>query len=136
MSVDAEQLKGIPFMAGLDRRALSEVASRMRERQLDAGETIVEQGTTGIGFFIILEGEAEVSVDGQPRRTLGPGDHFGEIALVVRDALRSATVTARSPTRVAAMTSWEFKPLTAEHPEMAWALLETLARRVADTPGA
>jgi CRP/FNR family cyclic AMP-dependent transcriptional regulator len=136
MSISPDALAAVPLLASLDRRTLKSVADQMRDRQVAAGQTVVEQGSSGVGFFVILDGEAEVTVDGQPRRTLRPGDHFGEIALVVPDAARSASVTAKTDLSLAGLTSWQFRPLVLEQPEIAWTLLETLARRVADTPGA
>jgi CRP/FNR family cyclic AMP-dependent transcriptional regulator len=136
MSISPDALASVPLLAGLNRRGLKSLADQMRDRQVTAGQAVVEQGTSGVGFFVILEGEAEVQVDGEPRRTLGPGDHFGEIALVVPDAVRSATVVATTDMRLAGLTSWQFRPFVLEQPEIAWTLLETLARRVADTPGA
>jgi len=135
MSVSADLLRDIPFLRGLDDRAIEEVASSMRERRVPAGQEVVRQGESGVGFFIVLDGEAEVGIDGQTRRTLGRGDHFGEIALVARDSPRTATVTARTDLQLAGMTPWVFKPLAFKHPEVMWALLETLAQRVSETPG-
>ncbi len=88
------------------------------------------EGEGGIGFFIIEEGTVAVSVGGVERRTLGPGDYFGEMALIDPDATRTATVTASTDTVCHGMTQWEFGPFVREHPEVAWALLQALAARV------
>ena len=108
----------------------------MGERAIAAGAEIVTQGEGGIAFFVVLEGEATVSVDGAERRVLRSGDYFGEIALIAKDPPRTATVTAASDLRVGTLTSWNFRPFVLEHPEVAWELLELLARRIAATPGA
>ena len=104
----------------------------MRERHVSAGSDVVVQGEHGVGFFVILDGEATVTVDGKERRTLGPGDYFGEIALLNQEAIRSATVTARSDLELAGLTSWQFRPLVHEQPDIAVQLMETLAHRLGD----
>ena len=78
--------------------------------------------------FADVEGNADVSVGGEHRATLGPGDHFGEIALI-DDGIRSASIVAATDLLCYAMTPWEFRPFVEEHPQVAWVLLETLARR-------
>ena len=80
---------------------------------------------------MIEEGEAVVTVGDQEVRRLGPGDHFGEIALI-DNGPRSASVEAAGPLRCRCMTAWQFRPLVQSHPEMAWTMLEVLARRVRD----
>ena len=133
MAVEIEYLRGVRFLAPLKDRDIQRLADSMREHRVSAGQPIVTQGEGAIAFFIMLEGEATVTVDGEKRRTLGPGDHFGEIALVLPDTARTATVTADTDVRLGAMTSWNFRPFVAEHPEVTWPLLETLAQRLADT---
>ena len=103
----------------------------MKERIFKAGDTIANEGQTGIGFFVIEEGEASVSVGGQERASLGPGDHFGEIALI-DDGARTATVTAKSDLRTYGITSWEFRPLVEQNASLAWKLLQQMAKRLRD----
>lgn len=103
----------------------------MRERSVPTGTEVLVQGQQGIGFFVILSGKAEVSVDGEARRTLGPGDHFGEVAMLKPGAIRTATVTAATDLELACMTSWQFRPLVLEQPHIAWTLLETMANQMA-----
>jgi CRP/FNR family transcriptional regulator, cyclic AMP receptor protein len=136
MPSKVDRLRHVPLFASLDDRELQRLAEAMKERDVQAGREVVTQGSSGIGFFVILEGEAAVTVDGQARRTLGPGDHLGEVALIVPDEPRSATVTATTDVRLGALTAWEFKPFVESHPKVAWTLLETLARRLASTPAA
>jgi len=123
-------------MANVSRKQLQGLAETMSERQVEAGRDIVTQGSGGVAFFLILEGNATVIVDGEDRRQLGPGDHFGEIALIVPDAPRTSTVRADSDVKVAALTAWNFKPWVLKNAEVAWALLETLAQRFVSTPHA
>jgi CRP-like cAMP-binding protein len=130
MSVSPDQLTGVPLLSGLDKKSLSRIAAQMRERHVSAGSDVVVQGESGVGFFVILSGEATVTVDGQERRTMGPGEHFGEVALLNGDTLRSATVTAKTDLELAGLTSWQFRPLMMEQPEMAVKLLHTVAERL------
>jgi CRP/FNR family transcriptional regulator, cyclic AMP receptor protein len=130
MPVTPEQLKQVPLLAGLDKKSLARVAAQMRDRHVSAGSDVVVQGESGVGFFVILDGEATVAVDGKERRTLGAGDYFGEIALLNQEAIRSATVTARTDLHLAGLTSWQFRPLVHEEPDIAVQLMETLAHRM------
>jgi len=136
MSVTLDALQQVPFMSNVGRKQLQGLAETMSERQIEAGKDIVTQGSGGVAFFLILEGNATVIVDGEDRRQLGPGDHFGEIALIVPDAPRTSTVRADSDVKVAALTAWNFKPWVLKNAEVAWALLETLAQRFVTTPHA
>jgi CRP-like cAMP-binding protein len=124
-----ESLSHVPLFAGLGEKDRRKIAERMSERTFSEGDTITEQGRSGVGFFVIEEGDATVSIEGQIVRTLGPGDWFGEIALI-DEGPRSATVVAGTDLRCRGMTAWEFKPFVQEHPEVAWPLLETLAARL------
>jgi CRP-like cAMP-binding protein len=108
---------------------LERLARSFKERTFDAGSTVAGEGKTGAGFFVIESGEAAVSVRGDERRSLGPGDYFGEIALI-DDGARSATVTAVSDLRCYGLTSWEFRPLVESNASIAWKLLETMAQRL------
>jgi CRP/FNR family transcriptional regulator, cyclic AMP receptor protein len=121
-------LKHVPLFADLDRRELQQVARLFKERRFPQGETVMKEGLGGATFFVIETGEATVSVDGQERRTLGPGDYFGEIALI-DGGTRSATITATSDGRSYGLTPWQFRPLVEENASIAWPLLEAMARR-------
>jgi CRP-like cAMP-binding protein len=124
-----EMLKNVPLFSGLDRRELDEIAATMRERQVAAGDVVLEQGAGGAGFFVVAEGEAEVTVDGSPVRTIGAGDYFGEIALLTGSD-RTATVTALTDMRCYGMTSWDFKPLVESNSAIAWKLLTAMAQKL------
>jgi CRP-like cAMP-binding protein len=90
---------------------------------------VTKEGAGAAGFFVIVEGNATVSVGGEVRATLGPGDYFGEIALI-DEGTRSASITAATDILSYGLTAWEFKPFVEEHPQVAWAMLQTLARRL------
>jgi CRP-like cAMP-binding protein len=119
----------VPLFAGLERRDLERVADSFKERNYEAGDTIAEEGSGGAGFFVIAEGNAKVTVQGQERTTLGPGDYFGEIALLDEGA-RTATVKAETPMKTYAMTFWEFRPIVETDARIAWKLVQALAHRL------
>lgn len=131
MPATVEQLKRVPLFADLDQRELQSLASSFKERVFDAGSTVVGEGSGGVGFFIIDEGDATVSVGGEERATLKAGDHFGEVALV-DDGARTATVTAKTPLKAYGITAWEFRPLVEQNAGLAWKLLREMAKRLRD----
>jgi CRP/FNR family cyclic AMP-dependent transcriptional regulator len=120
-------LRRVPLFSDLEPRELERIAGQFKERQFDAGQTVATEGAGGAGFFVIDEGEARVSVGGKDRARLGPGDYFGEIALIDEGA-RSATITAETPLRCYGMTFWDFRPLVQENASIAWKLLQATAR--------
>ncbi len=124
-----ELLQRVPLFEHFEKGDLERLARSFKERTFDAGTTVAGEGKTGAGFFVIESGEATVSVRGDERRSLGPGDYFGEIALI-DDGARSATVTAVSDLHCYGLTSWEFRPLVESNASMAWKLLETMAQRL------
>jgi CRP-like cAMP-binding protein len=129
MSEQTDKLARVPLLSGVERRELERLVNRMSTRSFSAGETAIEEGRGGAGFWLIDSGEAEVSVGGKSVRKLGPGDYFGEIALI-DDGPRSATVVAASDMSCLGISAWEFKAFVGEHPEAAWAVMQTLARRL------
>ena len=124
-----ELLKSVPLFAELDDKELGKIAGLMKERPVEAGRTIVEEGKGGVGFFVIQTGTASVSVGGDVVRTLGPGDHFGEIALIA-DTPRTATITADTELQCYGITAWHFRPLVESSPALAWKMLVGLARQM------
>lgn len=123
--MEVSRLAAIPLFADLadDDRAL--VAAAARDVSVDNGETIASQGELGHALFAIESGTAAVTADGEQRGTLGPGDVFGEIAMVVA-AHRTATVVATSPMHLIALFKRDVWALEQQSPEAA-ARLRTLA---------
>jgi CRP/FNR family transcriptional regulator, cyclic AMP receptor protein len=130
MSATTDSLRSVPLFAELSDTDLKQLAQSMHEKGYSDGQEVVTEGESGLGFFVILEGSANVSVGGGEARSLGPGDHFGEMALLDMGGRRSASITAGEGLRCAGMTAWNFKPFVKDHPEIAWALLKTLAQRL------
>jgi CRP-like cAMP-binding protein len=124
-------IRGIPLFADTDEKFLDRVAEEFNDRTYAPGELIAEEGERGLTFLVIETGEAAVLVHGNEVRRLGPGDSFGEMALIDKSA-RSATVKAVTEVRAYQMPVFSFRPIVESRPEMAWALLETLAQRVRD----
>jgi CRP-like cAMP-binding protein len=129
MAASVETLRKVPLFAELEDRELERLAQHFKERTFPEGSAVTTEGGTGAGFFIIADGSATVSVAGEEKATLGPGDFFGEIALV-DEGTRSATIIAATDLRCYGLTAWEFRPFVEEHPQVAWPLLKTLARRL------
>ena len=124
-----ELIRGVPLFADLDDQTVSQLAGEFIEPHFPEGTAIATEGVDGLNFFVVESGEAAVTVHGNQVGTLGPGDSFGEVALVDRSA-RSATVTATSPMVAYALPIWSFRPFVEERPELAWKLLEILAERL------
>jgi CRP/FNR family transcriptional regulator, cyclic AMP receptor protein len=125
----AEQVKRVPIFADLEGKELDEITSSFKERTFSAGETIATQGQGGVGFFIIDEGEAKVMRGDQEVARLGPGDYFGELALI-DEGTRTATLVADSDMTCYGLTSWEFRPLVESNSQIAWKLLQALAKQL------
>ena len=120
-------LKRVPIFSDLDGKELERIASSMKERTFRAGDTVTSEGQSGIGFFVIDSGQAKVTVGGDERRRLGPGDYFGEVALL-NESARTATITAESDLKCYGLTSWEFRPLVETHGSIAWKLLQAMSK--------
>jgi CRP-like cAMP-binding protein len=130
MAAEATELLGrVPLFSGLDPRELETISRTVHERTFQAGDTVAEEGQGGVGFFVIKAGEAKVTVGGDEVRRLGPGDYFGEIALI-SEGSRTATVTAESQLECYGLTPWEFRPLVQTNAGIAWKILQALAKQV------
>jgi CRP/FNR family transcriptional regulator, cyclic AMP receptor protein len=129
VAAPVDVLRQVPLFSELGDRELQRLAGHFKERTFPEGSAVTMEGGTGTGFFVVVEGNAIVSVGGEQRGTLGPGDSFGEIALV-DEGTRSATITAASDLRCYGLTAWEFRPFVEEHPQVAWPLLKQMAKRL------
>ena len=132
MSAPVEALQNVQLFSTLAEEDMEELARQLHERRFPEGAEVTTEGSTGAGFFVIAAGNAEVMVGGEHRATLGPGDYFGEVALI-DDGIRSASIVAATDLLCYGLTPWEFRPFVEEHPKVAWALLEALARLIRES---
>jgi CRP/FNR family transcriptional regulator, cyclic AMP receptor protein len=124
-------LRAVPLFSGCTDKELAFIASRADEVDIPAGKVLTETGKSGGDFFIILDGKAEVEAT-QGKRTLGPGDFFGEIALI-DNGPRTATVTAIEPINALVIRSDGFNRLMNDYPAVRLGILNAMAQRVRRT---
>jgi CRP-like cAMP-binding protein len=125
-------LDRIPLFANLTPEERDRIGNSMREVTVEAGTPVANQGENAYELFVIEDGEAEVTRDGEVVRTLAAGDVFGEIGMMATGT-RTASVVATSPMRLFAMFARDFKRLERDTPALAKSLRETMAERVART---
>ena len=123
------KLANVPVFSGCSKRELALIARAAKEVVHRQGTTIAREGERGIGLFLILEGQCEVTIGGKRKAKLGPGDFFGEIALL-DGGPRTATVTALTNVKLIGITGWVFRGLLMEHPSIALKTLEAVAGRL------
>jgi CRP/FNR family cyclic AMP-dependent transcriptional regulator len=123
------KLAMVPIFSGCTKREISIIAQAAKEVSHRQGTVIAREGERGVGLFLILEGECEVSVGGKRKVVLGAGDFFGEVALL-DGGPRTATVTATTPVRLVGITGWVFRGMLMEHPSIALKTLEAVAGRL------
>jgi CRP/FNR family transcriptional regulator, cyclic AMP receptor protein len=131
-----EALRRAPLFEGLSRKQLTELAKVTEDVDFRAGQVLCREGERGQEFFVIMEGDVEVTRNGKPVATGGSGEFFGEISLV-EDVPRTATVTAKTPIRFFVLTRQAFLPLLDEQPAIERKVLRALAKRlisVSDDP--
>ena len=120
----AEDLKRVPLFSDLSQRQSRPLAKSFKERAIPAGVLLTTQGEmSGVAFFVIAEGEAAVIVDGERVGTMGPGDHFGELAMI-SESERTATVEALTPMRCHTIQFWHFRAFAKKNPDVTWKLLQ------------
>lgn len=127
------ELKDVPFFSSLSKRDLTTVAQQMEEIDIPEGKQLVREGDFGHEFFLIVDGTAEVVRGGARIAERGPGEFFGEMALLEEER-RTATVTAKSPMRVLVMTRQNFRALDATAPEIHAIVAEAIEARRGATP--
>ena len=130
--VDA--LRRVPLFEGLSRRQLVQLARVSEDLEVPAGEVLCKEGQLGREFFVIIDGEVEVTKDGKRLAVRGGGEFFGEIALL-QQGPRTATVTARTPLRFFVLTRRDFQQLLRDNPGVELKILQALARRLLQVSG-
>jgi CRP/FNR family transcriptional regulator, cyclic AMP receptor protein len=126
-----ELLQRVPIFAELKPKELEKLSSSFKERTFAEGEDVTTEGETGGGgrFFVIADGEAIITVHGDERGRLGPGDYFGDVAMIDRGE-RTATIHAASELKCYSLTFWDFRPLVETDARIAWPLLQAMAKRL------
>lgn len=124
-----EHLARVPLFSGCNKTELKNLAKRTNDIKVDAGQVIIREHQGAYEFFIVYEGQAEVTRDGQRVAVIGPGDFFGELALLDR-GLRDATVTALTAMEIIVLPQWDFEQALDEAPRMTRKLLAGMARRL------
>lgn len=123
------RLAQVPIFSECTKRELTIIGRAAKEVSHREGTVIAREGERGVGLFLILEGQCKVSIGGKTKAKLGPGDFFGEVALL-DGGPRTATVTALTPVRLVGITGWVFRGLLMEHPSIALKTLEAVAGRL------
>ncbi|HTV13013.1 MAG TPA: cyclic nucleotide-binding domain-containing protein [Acidimicrobiales bacterium] len=129
MPDETELLGRIPLFAALSKKDLRSLAKVAHDMSYEPGTRLTTEDEVGSTFFVVVDGEAEVSIGGKSRFRLGPGEHFGEMSIIDRSP-RSADVVAATKLRCLVFTQWEFRPFLKEHPDVAWGIMEVLVRRL------
>jgi CRP-like cAMP-binding protein len=128
------EIKQAKLFQALPESEVRSIEKQMKTVKHPAGHEIIVRGEGGIGFMVITDGTVSVKTVQGVTRKLGPGDSFGEMALLDHEG-RSATITADSDVTLATIPEWNFKPFLKEHPEVAYRLLQTLSRRIRQAEG-
>ncbi|HEY6566369.1 MAG TPA: cyclic nucleotide-binding domain-containing protein [Actinomycetota bacterium] len=125
----AGQLAKVPLFSGCSKKDLQTIARVVKDIDHSEGTVIAREGEPGVGLFVIVEGQAQVTIGGKKKTKLGPGDFFGEIALL-DGGPRTATVTAITDVKLLGLTEWVFRGLMQEHPSIAIKTLQQMAGRL------
>jgi CRP-like cAMP-binding protein len=126
-----DDLTGIPLFESLSAEERASLAEWFEISDASAGTVLVSEGAAGYSFYVLLDGAAEVTVGDETVATYGPGDFFGEMA-ILGGGRRSATVTVTAPSRLLSMFGTEFRMLQEVQPEIAARLEETMQQRAAE----
>ena len=129
MACSPADLQAIPLFAGLKPQALERLATAASDVEAPAGQPLTQPGTAGTGMFFVVQGTVEVEAR-ESWRELGPGDFFGELALLTEGGTRTARVRAKTDVRCVAFDRPGFENLVREHPDIAATLLETALTRL------
>jgi len=124
-----EMLQKTSLWSGLSNKDLKMLAKASKERSYESGETIVQKGEGGVGFYLVLDGSVEVRSNGTTLAKLGPGQFFGEMS-VIDNQPRSADVVAVEPAKCLILSAWSFNALISENPRIAIKMLQEFVRRL------
>jgi CRP-like cAMP-binding protein len=124
-----DMLSGLSLFADLSRPQLEQIAHKMTEESFPAGQRILRQGFTGAGFYVILDGEVAVKVDGEERARLGKGDFFGEMSILLGEPPVADVVSLRQ-LNVLQLGGPELERFLNDHPTVMYRMLKTLAMRL------
>ena len=124
-----DTLSRVPLFEELEPAELQSLADSMHERIFSAGDAATAEGEPADGFFVVMSGEGEVTVQGRPQGTVGPGDYFGEIALLMGSD-RTATIRATSDLHCYALTAPDFRTIVEGNPSIAWKVIQSMAQRL------
>jgi CRP/FNR family transcriptional regulator, cyclic AMP receptor protein len=122
-------LGNVPLFSGLTKKELRAVHAQTKEVTFKPGSVIMAEGDKGGRFYLLLEGTAVIEIGGRRILEAGPGDHFGEISLL-DGGPRTATIVAETPVRALSLASFNFRPLVAGNPQIAYKLLVEACRRL------
>jgi len=125
-----DDLASVPLFGSLGEPQLRELENWFHVQHASEGKRLVGEGAPGYTFFVIADGTAVVTSDGTQLSTLGPGEYFGEIAILGKGR-RTATVTSTSPVRLLVMFGTEFRQLETAHPDIAAHIVEVMESRLA-----
>lgn len=128
-----ELLKQTGLFSSCTDKELKSVMVTAKERSFDAGEVIIREGDPGLGFYLLLEGTAEVRKAGKAVAELSEGDYFGEMALLLEDTPRTADVVATSKAKCLVITQWDLRALISTHPDIGMKIMNELATRLSGT---
>ena len=130
----AEFLKQTTLFAGCTDDEIATVLATAKERSFDPGAKIIREGHEGAsGFYLLLEGSAEVRRGDKVLAAFGPGDYFGEMALLLEDTPRTADVVATEPSTCLAITRWDLRAMLSNHPDIGVRMMAELAKRLRNT---
>ena len=128
MPVDPARLRDLPLFSELAEAELTHLAAYAEFKTSDPGDVFIHEGASGYTFFVILEGTVDVDRDGEFLETLGPGDFFGEMA-ILGSGRRNATVTASTRVELLVLFGTVFRTMEADHPDLAEQIRQKVAER-------
>jgi CRP-like cAMP-binding protein len=128
--VDSDSLARLALFADLAAAQLDAVANLLDDERYPRGTRVLRQGLSGNSFYVILEGDVAVSIDGEQRARLRPGEFFGEISILTGEPVQADVVVMNEELRCAVLSGPELKPLLLRHPSVAVRMLELGARRL------